>query len=157
MDAARSELGDGDPVPDAAAEAATQRKGEVTTISLTTARPRRKAAQRPALLALALKTLEDGQAEQPVVLDLAGKSSIADHMIIASGRSQRQVVALAERLVATLKERGYPRPETEGLPLADWVLIDAGDLLIHLFRPEVREHYNLEKMWGAMLPEAAAQ
>lgn len=120
-----------------------------------TARPRRKAADRPALLALALKVLEDGKAEEPVVIDLAGKSSIADHMIIASGRSQRQVVALAERLMEALKEAGYPRPQAEGLPLGDWVLIDAGDLLIHLFRPEVRAHYNLEKMWGASLGDAA--
>jgi ribosome-associated protein len=107
------------------------------------------------LLTLAQKVLEDGKAEQPVVIDLAGKSSIADHMIIAGGRSQRQVVALAERLAAALREAGYPRPQMEGLPLGDWVLIDAGDLLIHLFRPEVRAHYNLEKMWGVTLTEIA--
>lgn len=155
-DAARPELGDRDPVADEAAKAETEDRGEVT-IPLTRARPRRKAAERPALLALALKVLEDGKSEQPVVLDLAGKSSIADHMIIATGRGQRQVVGLAERLIEAIKAAGYPRPQSEGLPLGDWVLIDAGDLLIHLFRPEVREHYNLEKMWGATLAEASGQ
>jgi ribosome-associated protein len=89
-----------------------------------------------------------------VVIDLAGKSGIADHMIVASGRSQRQVVALAERVVAALRQSGHGRPSTEGLPHGDWVLIDAGDLIVHLFRPEVREYYNLEKMWGASLAEA---
>ncbi|MGH7090131.1 MAG: ribosome silencing factor [Stellaceae bacterium] len=108
-------------------------------------------------MALALNVLEDGKAEQPVVLDLAGKSSIADQMIIASGRGQRQVVALAERLIEAIKAAGYPRPQAEGMSLGDWVLIDAGDLLIHLFRPEVREYYNLEKMWGASLAEASGQ
>ncbi len=100
--------------------------------------------------------LEDGKAEEVVVIDLAGKSSIADHMIIATGRSQRQVAALAERLAAALREAGHRKPATEGQRLGDWVLIDAGDLIVHLFRPEVRGFYNLEKMWGEALAELSS-
>jgi ribosome-associated protein len=77
-------------------------------------------------------------------------------MVIATGRSQRQVAALAAHLAQALREAGYGRPATEGLRLGDWVLIDAGDLIVHLFRPEVRQYYNLEKMWGADLAEAGA-
>jgi ribosome-associated protein len=77
-------------------------------------------------------------------------------MVIATGRSQRQVAALAEHLAAALREAGYPKPATEGMRLGDWVLIDAGDLIVHLFRPEVRGYYNLEKMWGAGLAESGA-
>ena len=108
-----------------------------------------------ALLALAEKVLDDGKAEAPTIIDLRGKSTIADHMIIASGRSQRQVLALADRLIAAFKAAGVSRVSVEGLPLGDWVLIDAGDLLVHLFRPDVRAYYNLEKMWGAEFGEAA--
>ena len=103
----------------------------------------------------AQKSLEDGKAEEVVVIDLAGKSSIADHMLIATGRSQRQVMALAERVVEAAKEAGY-RPSVEGLRYGDWVLIDAGDLLVHIFRPEVRAFYNLEKMWGAAFADPGA-
>ena len=115
-----------------------------------------KPAPRPELLTLALGILEDGKAEDVVVIDLAGKSAIADHMVVATGRSQRQVVALAERLASGLREAGYGRAAVEGLRLGDWVLIDAGDLIVHVFRPEVRDFYNLEKMWGAALAEAGA-
>ena len=76
-------------------------------------------------------------------------------MLVATGRSQRQVAALAERVAAALREAGHARPSVEGLPLGDWVLIDAGDVVVHLFRPEVRDYYNLEKMWSSALPEAA--
>jgi ribosome-associated protein len=76
-------------------------------------------------------------------------------MVIATGRSQRQVVSLAERLIEVLKQSGRGRAAAEGLPHGDWVLIDAGDVIVHLFRPEVRSYYNLEKMWGAMLGEPA--
>lgn len=98
-------------------------------------------------------TLADDKAEEPVVIDLMGKSSIADFMVIASGRSQRQVGAMAEHLRETLKAAGAARISVEGLQRCDWVLIDAGDIIIHLFRPEVRAFYNLEKMWGLSLPE----
>ncbi|MBK5911033.1 ribosome silencing factor [Rhodothalassium salexigens] len=99
--------------------------------------------------------LDDNKAEHITTIDLDGKSSIADHMVIASGRSNRQVSALADYLVRALKDAGHGSPVIEGLPQADWVLIDAGDVVVHLFRPEVREFYNLEKMW-AMDPAAEA-
>lgn len=83
-----------------------------------------------------------------VVIELAGKSTIADYMVIASGRSSRQVVAMAEHLIRLLKGRGLIGVTPEGVRQGDWVLIDAGDVIVHLFRPEVREFYNLEKMWG---------
>ena len=101
------------------------------------------------------RTLEDGQAESPVVIDLRGKSSIADYMLVASGRSQRQLASLAERLLEALRGRGNRRALAEGLPHSDWVLIDAGDVIVHLFRPESRTRYNLEKMWGEHFADSA--
>lgn len=95
-----------------------------------------------------IETLEDDKAEELTLIDLEGKSSIADHMIIASGRSQRHVSALADHLTRRLKEEGLGRVRVEGLPNADWVLIDTGDIVVHLFRPEVRSFYNLERIWG---------
>ena len=121
------------------------------------AKPTRpKAAPAPSLLATIEQTLEDGKAENVVVIDLQGKTSIADHMVIATGRSQRQVSALAERVLTTLRERGHRTTGSEGKRQGDWVLIDAGDIIVHLFRPEVRSFYNLEKMWGTALDEAGA-
>ncbi len=118
--------------------------------------PPASAATAEALLRLCEKALEDGKAEDVVAIDLQGKSGIADYLLIATGRSQRQVTALAERLLGALKDNGYGRASAEGLQHGDWVLIDAGDVIIHLFRPEVRRYYNLEKMWGAALSEPAA-
>jgi ribosome-associated protein len=92
------------------------------------------------------------KAEDTVEIDLTGKTSIADAMIITSGRSHRHVGSIADRVVQALKENGSAPPRVEGLPACDWVLIDAGDLLIHIFRPEVRSFYNLEKMWGVDRP-----
>jgi ribosome-associated protein len=103
----------------------------------------------PALVQLILNSLEKDKAEDVVAIDLKGKTSIADDMIVASGRSQRHVGALAEHLLETLKEAGHRNVRIEGLPHCDWVLIDAGDTIVHLFRPEVREFYRLEKLWGA--------
>nr|WP_240540145.1 ribosome silencing factor [Salinarimonas soli] len=97
--------------------------------------------------------IEDMKAEELVEIDLVGKTSIADTMLIASGRSQRHVAAIAERVVSGLKDAGFGNPRIEGLPAADWVLIDAGDIIVHIFRPEVRGFYNLEKMWGADRPD----
>lgn len=95
-----------------------------------------------------LKTLDEDKAEDLLTIDLQGKSSIADFMIIASGRSSRHVAAIAANLLKNLKDlTGHPA-SVEGLPNADWVLIDGGDVIVHLFRPEVREFYNLEKIWG---------
>ena len=122
-------------------------------------KPKRKAKQSPAqkLLTLAEKLLEDGKAEDIAAIDLQGKSDIADFMLIATGRSQRQVMALAQRLTEGLKEAGCKNVSVEGMRHGEWVLIDAGDVVVHLFRPETRAYYNLEKMWGEALSEAAGQ
>ena len=88
-----------------------------------------------------------------VVIDLSGKSDIADYMVIASGSSGRQVATMAEKLVQVVKDLGIKGVRPEGLGQADWVLLDAGDVIIHLFRPEVRAFYNLEKMWNAEFPD----
>ncbi len=101
-----------------------------------------------ALHACIVEQLEDDQAQELVSIPLEGKSSIADFMIVASGRSTRQVAAMAQKLSEKIKSMGEPSPRIEGLPTADWVLIDAGDVVVHLFRPEVRSFYNLERMWG---------
>jgi ribosome-associated protein len=101
-----------------------------------------------ALHRLVLSSLEDDQALEVVSIPLAGKSSIADHMVIASGRSTRQVASMATKLGERIK-RELGRPvRIEGLPVADWVLIDADDVIVHIFRPEVRSFYNLERMWA---------
>ena len=97
---------------------------------------------------LVMHSLDEDQAQDVVSIPLEGKSSIADHMVIASGRSTRQVAAIATHLAERLKKHGHGNPRIEGLPAADWVLIDAGDVVVHLFRPEVRSFYNLERMWG---------
>jgi len=99
-----------------------------------------------------LNRLDDDKAENIVEIDLDGKSSIADTMIIASGRSTRHVGALADHLVRGLKEGGKTGIRVEGLQSCDWVLIDAGDVVIHIFRPEVRDFYNLERIWGVDAP-----
>ena len=101
-----------------------------------------------ALHTLILKCLEDGQAEEVVSIPLAGKSAIAGHMVIASGRSTRQVAALAQRIETEVKQKLGRLVRIEGLASADWVLIDAHDVIVHLFRPEVRQFYGLEKMWA---------
>jgi ribosome-associated protein len=92
------------------------------------------------------------KAEDVIVIDLVGKTSLADAMIIASGKVNRHVSSIADSLVEALKLAGLPTPKVEGVPACDWVLIDTGDIIIHVFRPEVREFYNLEKMWGADRP-----
>jgi ribosome-associated protein len=97
---------------------------------------------------LVLKQLDDDQAQEIVTIPLEGKSSIADHMVIASGRSTRQVASMAQKLAEEIKKAGFGHARIEGLPAADWVLIDAGDVVVHLFRPEVRSFYNLERMWS---------
>jgi ribosome-associated protein len=96
--------------------------------------------------------LDDAKAENVVTIDIKGKTSIGDTMIVASGRSDRHVGAVADQLQTKLKEAGCPRVRVEGKPQCDWVLIDTGDIIIHVFRPEVREFYNLEKMWSADRP-----
>jgi len=100
------------------------------------------------LHALVLEALEDDQAQEVVSIPLAGKSSIADHIVIASGRSSRQVASIAQKLAERIKQSMGRNVRIEGLPVADWVLVDAGDVVVHIFRPEVRSFYNLERMWG---------
>ena len=100
------------------------------------------------LHALILHQLDEDQAQETISIPLAGKSSIADHMVIASGRSTRHVSAIADKLAQRIKQEAGRLVRVEGLPNADWVLIDAGDVIVHLFRPEVRSFYNLERMWS---------
>ena len=98
-------------------------------------------------LSMILSRLDDMKAEDTVTIDLRGKSAFSDHMIITTGRVNRHVGAIAENLVKGLKESGIASPHVEGLPNCDWVLIDSGDVIVHIFRPEVREFYNLERLW----------
>ena len=104
------------------------------------------------ILRLVLARLDDMKAEDTVTLDLTGKSSIADAMVVTSGRSNRHVGAVADHVLEHLAKAGVPNLRVEGMPHCDWVLIDAGDVIVHIFRPEVREFYNLEKMWSADRP-----
>jgi ribosome-associated protein len=103
----------------------------------------------PKMIDVVLQSLEDAKAEQTVAIDIAGKSSLADHMVVTSGRSNRHVSAVADQVVKALRDNGFTKPRIEGLPHADWVLVDGGDVIVHIFRPEVREFYNIEKMWQA--------
>ncbi|MFD0916542.1 ribosome silencing factor [Pseudahrensia aquimaris] len=102
------------------------------------------------LLNLVLTSLDDSKAEEVSSIPITGKSSLADYIVVASGRSHRHVNAVADRLLRDLKDDGRGTPKVEGMPACDWVLVDAGDVIVHLFRPEVREFYNLEKMWNAV-------
>jgi ribosome-associated protein len=106
------------------------------------------------LVDFVVASLEDDKAEEIAVIDLRGRTSIADHMVIASGRSTRQVGSMADHLQEKLKRAGLS-VSIEGMPQCDWVLVDAGDIIVHLFRPEIRTFYNLEKMWGAFDKAAA--
>ena len=125
------------------------------TASIATLRPRTRRSLSPAdLLHRIVDSLEDGKAEDIVTLDLAGKSTMADYMVVASGRSARQVTSLTEHLEAALA--GGPRVAVEGKAQGDWVLVDAGDVIVHIFRPDIRAYYNLEKMWGDDAPRIEA-
>jgi ribosome-associated protein len=108
-----------------------------------------------ALERLILNRLDDEKAQDVVFIDLKDKSSVADGMIVASGRSHRHVGAMADHLLRMLKDAGHGRARVEGLPHCDWVLIDAGDVIVHLFRPEVRSFYNIEKIWSVEPPRRA--
>jgi ribosome-associated protein len=110
----------------------------------------------PDLLHLILSSLADDKAIDPVTIDLAGKTSIADAMVIATGSSQRHLAAMAEHLMVRLKRAGLRGLGSEGGGHSDWLLIDAGDVIVHLFKDEVRRFYDLEKLWGAAPPEQAA-
>lgn len=115
-----------------------------------------RGAQRPkggndvdAVTRVVLGSLEDDKAEDILAIDIRGKSSFADMLVVASGRSARHVGALADHIMRKLKDSGVKEVRVEGLPAADWVLVDAGDVVVHLFRPEVRAFYNIEKIWAA--------
>lgn len=118
--------------------------------------PSKRQAPSPAagLLALIQSSLDGDKAEDIAVIDMAGKSAIADFMVIATGRSNRHVASMAEHLRERVKAQSGRTTPVEGLAQADWVLVDAGDVIVHLFRPEVRAFYNLEKMWSQALPES---
>lgn len=109
------------------------------------------------ILAAILKSLDDDKAEDIVQISLRGKSEMADHMVIASGRSSRQVAAISEKLTERLKAELGVLCKVEGADIGDWVLIDAGDVIVHVFRPEVREFYQLEKMWQTPVGSASAR
>jgi ribosome-associated protein len=109
----------------------------------------------PDLLQLVQSSLEDDKAIDPVSIDLSGKTSIADTMVIASGTSQRHIATMAQHLLVRLKAAGLSGLGAEGSGQSDWILIDAGDVIVHLFKGELRQFYDLEKLWGAALPEAS--
>ena len=118
-------------------------------------RPERVSTVRPdatETLNLVLAQLDDAKAEDTITIDLTGKTTIGDFMVVTSGRSNRQVGAIADRLLKALAQAGVAGVRVEGMPHCDWVLIDAGDVIIHVFRPEVRAFYNLEKMWASARP-----
>jgi ribosome-associated protein len=113
---------------------------------------RAKKTSKPTSLDTILVQLDDAKAEQVVTIPLDEKTAIADTMVVASGRSNRHVGAIADQLVEKLKEAGYRNLKVEGMPQCDWVLVDAGDVVVHIFRPEVRSFYNLEKLWSPNAP-----
>lgn len=111
---------------------------------------------RKALLKIVEASLDDDKGEEIVTIDLKDKTAIADYMVIATGRSQRQIAAMADHLVEKLKAHGLDAVPVEGRAQGDWVLVDAGDIVVHLFRPDVRQHYSLEKMWREVWPDELA-
>jgi len=124
----------------------------VTTAARKAEQPSRsgtKAVAARSAINTVLASLDDSKAEDIVSIDIEGKSALADFMVVASGRSSRHVAAIADHLMQALKDHGFGNVRVEGLQSADWVLIDADDVIIHVFRPEVRSFYNIEKMWQA--------
>jgi ribosome-associated protein len=149
------------PVPKAPASKAPASKAlKAKALKPATTKPKiaKKASVAPAAveaqseasktLSLILARLDDMKAEETVTIDLRGKSAFSDYMVVTSGRSNRHVGAVAENLAKGLKETGIKKIHVEGLPNCDWVLIDSGDVIVHVFRPEVREFYNLERLWS---------
>jgi ribosome-associated protein len=145
-----------DDVPGASRGGCNERKGKQPLTKPALSRASRRAPERVSrhpsakeILRIVLARLEDMKAEDIVTIDLTGKSSIGDYMVVTSGRSQRHVGAVADHVVKDLKAAGVSGVRVEGMRQGDWVLIDAGDVIVHVFRPEVRTFYNLEKMWSA--------
>ena len=124
-------------------------KGRLMALSPRKLAPEPEPTPQLKMIDVILHTLDEAKAEETVAIDIAGKSSLADHMVVTSGRSNRHVSAVADQLIKALRDNGFGKPRIEGLPHADWVLVDGGDVIVHIFRPEVREFYNLEKMWQA--------
>lgn len=151
------------PVAKAPAKAKTSAKAKPATKSTSAAIAKRQKAiaakqvadrkHVAAMLKLVTTSLEDDKAENIIAIDLNGKTPMADYMVVASGRSGRHVAAVADHLMRRLKDEGFGLARVEGMTQGDWVLIDAGDIIIHVFRPEVREFYRLEKMWTADIPD----
>ena len=137
-------------------ETNVERKGQLSTVnprvSAKAPRPVSRVNHTEETLSTVLARLEEMKAEDIVTIDLSGKTSIADRMVVASGRSNRHVGAVADNVVQELKKSGLGGIRVEGQPHCDWVLIDAGDVIVHIFRPEVRTFYNLEKMWAPGRP-----
>lgn len=139
---------------------AAKGKGPLSTLASPRARTRRApepvSKARPAAeetLRLILASLENIKAEETLTIDLRGKTSIGDYMVVTSGRSNRHVGAVADNVLKDLTKAGVGGVRVEGVPHCDWVLIDAGDVIVHVFRPEVRAFYNLEKMWAGARPD----
>lgn len=109
------------------------------------------------MLDIILATLDDAKAEDIVTLTLGADSSIADHMVVATGRSDRHVASAADRVVHDLREKGFTGMKVEGTGTCEWVLIDAGDVIVHMFKPEARSFYNIERLWGSDRPAEQKQ
>lgn len=129
------------------ATATSAKKGVKKGVKKSASKSSAKGSAADATLRLVLKTLDDMKAEDIVTLDLQGKTSVCDYMVVATGRSQRHAGSTADNVLKELSKAGIKGVRTEGMPQCDWVLIDAGDVIVHLFRDEVRTFYNLEKMW----------
>ena len=139
----------------APAKRTAARKAPAAKITAVQAAPKPAAAAASGRSPLALRILaclDDAKAENIVCLDLQGRTSIADYMVVATGRSTTHVASIADRVLKMCKEAGFGAPRVEGIPHCDWVLVDASDVIVHIFRPDVREFYNLEKMWGGDRP-----
>jgi ribosome-associated protein len=141
-----------------------QRNATLTLTPLPAAEPIARGPASPAqaptadmLSQIIVEALEDAKAEDIVSLDLFGRTTLADRMMIASGRSSVHVGAIADRVVKACRDAGFPSPKVEGMPLCDWVLLDAQNAIVHVFRPDVRRFYNLEKMWSADRPGEAGK
>jgi ribosome-associated protein len=139
------------PVKKAVAQSAVAKKPKQAAKAKIAAVP--VVPTKPTAFNLITSVLDDAKAENITAIDLAGKTSLADHMIVATGRSDRHVGAIASQIISRLKDEGFGNAKVEGMPLCEWVLIDAGDIIVHIFRPEVRNFYNLEKMWSGDRPD----